>query len=332
MAEAVRAAVDAIVDGAQAAPAEVETQAADAPAEAAPAGAPAAPPAPPTEDRRRADLAELQAFARAQANWSREKAELAGAAVAAESKAKAAILAALDSDEPDAALAELGLSVEQRRALASRMVLRHVPEDQAPPELRAKIREDNLRAEVRKLGKEFEQYKKAQDEGRERERQETAARETTRATLETLHEAFRSAGDDAKLVRSKYAKRTSFVIRDAIELGKQLATEGKIPSGLSDPQIARFLVTELERQYREDFALDAQAPAATAPPSPPIPLNGRKPANQIAAEGHAARTLTRSATAVTRPPPAEAPRSEDDDLRDMAAEMARARREGHPLA
>ena len=204
MAEAVRAAVDAIVDGAQAAPAEVETQAADAPAEAAPAGAPAAPPAPPTEDRRRADLAELQAFARAQANWSREKAELAGAAVAAESKAKAAILAALDSDEPDAALAELGLSVEQRRALASRMVLRHVPEDQAPPELRAKIREDNLRAEVRKLGKEFEQYKKAQDEGRERERQETAARETTRATLETLHEAFRSAGDDAKLVHVEF--------------------------------------------------------------------------------------------------------------------------------
>lgn len=321
MTDAVRAAVDTLLGETPAKQAEPEVQAqAEGAKDEAPPATPAAAAPPPAAAPPDEHMAELRAFASAQARWARDREQLAAKATSAADEARRQIITALGSDDPDAALADLGLPTEARQAIARRLVLRHVPADKAPPELRPQIEADALRAEVRGIKKQFEEYVQKQTEGRERERQETQAQQAAQAALQTLHDAFRSAGDDLRYVRGKYGKRPYEAVRDAIEVGKEMTAAGEISTRMSNDEIARRLVAKLNARYAEDFGLSAPPPAAA-----PAPANGK----QKAAEGHAARTITREASAVTRPPPAPGPRRpEEEELREMAADMARLKREG----
>lgn len=321
--DAVRAAVDELI-GEGTAPAETPAEA------AAPAGSGAERTPDKVEELAAgedpsAELREMQAFARAQERWGRERTELATKAATAADAATKRVLEALQSEDPDGELARMGLSDGARRALVERMVLRHVPAEKADPALRDRIEKDQLRRELREMRAEFREYVTKNQEDRQKERQEAAAQQQAQQALETLHEAFRSAGDDLRLVRSRYGKRKDIAVRDALEVGRELAAQGKISTKMPNVEIARRIVKELDTRYREDFGLGgepASTPAASPPPAsrPAIP-----PKN--AAEERAARTITRGATEVTRPPPAPGPRSEDEELADMAAEFARMRRQ-----
>jgi hypothetical protein len=274
-----------------------------------------------------AALRELQAFAQSQERWGREREQLRTAAKAAKDEAKRDILAALDSDDPDGALEELGLSVDQRRAIVKRMVLRHVPADKADPAMRSQIEMDQLRAETRATRKAFDEYVKQQTEEREQERQKATAQKAVDEALETLHGAFRSAGDDLGLVRTRYGKRRDATVRDALEVGKELAAQGVFTSRMAAAEIAQRIVKELNKRYREDFGL-ADGAGSQAEGTPLAATPQKKPPPN-AAEANAARTISRGATEVTRPPPSqEEPLDEEAWLEEEGRKLAKLRRDG----
>jgi hypothetical protein len=275
-------------------------------------------------------LRELKVFTRAQDRFARDRERLANEAQQAKERAKQEFLAALDSDDPDGALEQLGLPPERRRAIVQRLVLRHVPPEKADPALRAKIENDQLRAEVRSVKQAFEAFVKQQTEERVKERQATEQRKAAEAVLETLSDAFRNAPDEHRYARNKFSKRREATLGEAIQVGKELAAKGRISTKMSEPEIARLIVKELNARYRDDFGLADDAPSSTSAASaqaaaalPP------KVQTKNAAEVSAARTISRGATEVTRPPPAQSsPLDDDEFLAEEAALFAKARREG----
>lgn len=306
---AVQAAVDDLLDGAGAPSAEVGQ-----PIDPSPAPAAAEPASPQPE------LEELQAFARAQDQWARSRSKLEQQAKSAKDDAKREVLVALQSDDPDGQLEALGLSVEQRRAIVRRMILRHVPADKANEALRVEIEKDQLQQQIKAL----QQRVDKQDTDRVREREEAQRAQAAQQALSTLHEAFQSAGDDGKFARARYGKRRDVAVQDAIAVGKELMARGEISARMTNADISRRIVQRLDEQYRDEFALGSSSPAAAPTPTPPRAA----PPTQQAAEARAARTITRGQVAVTRQDPAPAQRSEAEELDDMAQEFAKLRRDG----
>lgn len=307
---------------ASAAPAEqpVEEPAAAEPVKAAEASE--------AEEARR----EFQRYAQAQEQWSRERERLSTQAKGAADQARREVLAALESDDPDGALERLGLAADTRKLLARRLVLRHVPADKASGELKTQIENENLRAELRSMKSEFKKELEEIKAERTRERQEATQKQQAEQALSTLHSAFQNAGDDLKFVRARYGKRRDMAVRDALDVGRDLAKEGKITTRMSEPEIARKIVSELNTRYREEFGLaDGSSPPVAAAPATPNPATSPRPVTppKNAAEVSAARTISRGATEVTRPPPSqEEPLDEEAWLEEEGRRMAKMRREG----
>lgn len=319
MSSAVKAAVDELTG-------EGPDAGADGPAKAAaPAKQVETPPAAAVEPQESEVLRELQAFSRAQERWGGERGKLIEQAQRAAQQAKADVLAALASEDPDGELERLGVSQEDRRTLARRMVLRHVPESAATGELKQQIREENVRAEIRALKQRIDR----QDQERIRERQEISQRQQVEQSLKTLHDAFRDAGDDLKLVKARYGKRSAVVINDALEVGKEMSAKGEISTRMTEPEIARRIAQRLNERYADEFGIGGEPSTSSAAAASTAKASETRQAEttQKAAEVSAARTITREATGATRPPPPD-PRSEDEWLREEANEFARLRREG----
>jgi hypothetical protein len=312
---------------AAAAPAEQQAQTGEPKAQAAAEQEPEKPEKPSEPDE---VLRELRAFSQAQERWGRRERELASKAAAAKDESKREILAALSSSDPDGELERLGVSQADRRMLVQRMVLRHVPKDKADPDLQRRIEMDALEQRAVRAEKKVDEFIAKQQEDRERERQEQATRQQAAHAISTLHGAFRSAGDDLKAVKSSYGADPDATLRDAIQIGKELAAKGTF-ARMSEADVARRIAKELDARYRRRYGLDAgTSSSAAAAPTQQAQTTGQKDKPKNAAEVSAARTISRGATEVTRPPPSQEESSLDEDafVAAKAAEFARLRREG----
>jgi hypothetical protein len=264
----------------------------------------------------------LALLARQQARWTQEQRQLKDQVRDAEAAAAKRIMDALSSEDPDSALERLGVDPAKRRALAQRLVLRHVPEDQAPEGLRQSVREQALRAELAQTNRRLDEFLEAQ----QREREEAHTQRAQAEALDTMHKTFEGA-EDAKYLAKRYRSKTGRdrVMQDAIVVGREMFAEGALSGTMPNQEIARRIARRLNEQYAEEFG--ELAPTGASAPATGKP-NGTNGTSSKAGDAGPARTIARGQTGVSRASPTGPPRSEDDDLNAMAAEFASMRRAG----
>ncbi len=262
----------------------------------------------------------LQMLARANERIRVKEVELEQRVTTARAEARKALLEELQSDDPDSVLAREGLDEARRRLVTKRMLLRHVPADKAPPELRQEVQEQGLRGEIAAARAEIQALR----EERKREREEAATAQQ-RGQIQTVVEAALS---DKALphLNFEYQDDRNYVLHRAERLGQEMFVSGEVNSSMGVEAIAKAIAKKLDEQFAEKTKKRAQASLPTAPPPAAA---GQRRSTKNAGEVSSARTITAGATAATRPPPPREELTEDEFLEQKAAEFEKLEREGH---